>query len=244
MKLKNKTILITGAAQGIGKEMALLFASQGAQVVATDMNAIRLEELTKIENISTCLLDITNSEQITACVEKYPEINVLVNCAGVVFNGSIADCSEEQLAVSLNVNVTSSFRLINAVLPGMLAQKKGSIINIASVVSSVKGVANRFAYGTSKAAVIGLTKSVAADYIEQGIRCNSISPGTVHSPSLDQRLRDTGDYEAALQSFIDRQPMKRIGQPSEIAAIASLLASDEATFMTGENIVIDGGMSL
>lgn len=244
MKLKNKTILITGAAQGIGKEMALLFARQGAQVVATDMNAIRLEELTKIENISTYLLDITNSEQIIACVEKFPEINVLVNCAGVVFNGSIIDCSEEQLAVSLNVNVTSSFRLIQAVLPGMLAQKKGSIINIASVVSSVKGVANRFAYGTSKAAVIGLTKSVAADYIEQGIRCNSISPGTVHSPSLDQRLRDTGDYEAALQSFIDRQPMKRIGQPSEIAAIASLLASDDATFMTGENIVIDGGMSL
>jgi 2-keto-3-deoxy-L-fuconate dehydrogenase len=244
MKLKNKTILITGAAQGIGKEMALLFASQGAQVVATDMNAIRLEDLAKIENISTYLLDITNSEQITACVDKFPEINVLVNCAGVVFNGSIADCSEEQLAVSLNVNVTSSFRLIKAVLPGMLAQKKGSIINIASVVSSVKGVANRFAYGTSKAAVIGLTKSVAADYIELGIRCNSISPGTVHSPSLDQRLRDTGDYEAALQSFIDRQPMKRIGQPSEIAAIASLLASDDATFMTGENIVIDGGMSL
>ncbi len=244
MKLKNKTILITGAAQGIGKEMALLFSSQGAQVVATDMNAIRLEELTKIENISTYTLDITNSEHIQKCVAAFPGINVLVNCAGVVFNGSIADCSEDQLAVSLNVNVTSSFRLIKAVLPGMLAQKKGSIINIASVVSSVKGVANRFAYGTSKAAVIGLTKSVAADYIEQGIRCNSISPGTVHSPSLDQRLRDTGDYEAALQSFIDRQPMKRIGQPSEIAAIASLLASDDATFMTGENIVIDGGMSL
>lgn len=244
MKLKNKTILITGAAQGIGKEMALLFASQGAQVVATDMNAIRLEELTKIENISTYTLDITNSEHIQKCIATFPGINVLVNCAGVVFNGSIADCSEDQLAVSLNVNVTSSFRLIKAVLPGMLAQKNGSIINIASVVSSVKGVANRFAYGTSKAAVIGLTKSVAADYIEQGIRCNSISPGTVHSPSLDQRLRDTGDYEAALQSFIDRQPMKRIGQPSEIAAIASLLASDDATFMTGENIVIDGGMSL
>lgn len=244
MKLKNKTILITGAAQGIGKEMALLFASQGAQVVATDMNAVRLEELTKIENISTYTLDITNSEHIQKCVAAFPGINVLVNCAGVVFNGSITDCSEDQLAVSLNVNVTSSFRLIKAVLPGMLAQKKGSIINIASVVSSVKGVANRFAYGTSKAAVIGLTKSVAADYIEQGIRCNSISPGTVHSPSLDQRLRDTGDYEAALQSFIDRQPMKRIGQPSEIAAIASLLASDDATFMTGENIVIDGGMSL
>jgi 2-dehydro-3-deoxy-L-fuconate 4-dehydrogenase len=244
MKLKNKTILITGAAQGIGKEMALLFASQGAQVVATDMNAIRLEELIEIENITTYTLDITNSEHIHECVAAFPDINVLVNCAGVVFNGSIADCSEDQLAVSLNVNVTSSFRLIKAVLPGMLSQKKGSIINIASVVSSVKGVANRFAYGTSKAAVIGLTKSVAADYIEQGIRCNSISPGTVHSPSLDQRLRDTGDYEAALQNFIERQPMKRIGQPSEIAAIASLLASDDATFMTGENIVIDGGMSL
>ncbi len=244
MKLKNKTILITGAAQGIGKEMALLFASQGAQVVATDVNAVRLDELNTVSNINTYLLDITNSEQIQACVASFPEINVLVNCAGVVFNGSIADCTEDQWTVSLNVNITSSFRLIKAVLPGMLAQKNGSIINIASVVSSVKGVANRFAYGTSKAAVIGLTKSVAADYIEQGIRCNAISPGTVHSPSLDQRLRDTGDYEAALQNFIDRQPMKRIGQPSEIAAIASLLASDEATFMTGENIVIDGGMSL
>ncbi|WP_352297576.1 SDR family oxidoreductase [Pseudoalteromonas sp. 20-MNA-CIBAN-0454] len=244
MKLKNKTILITGAAQGIGKEMALLFASQGAQVVATDVNSIRLEELTEIKNISTYILDITNSEQIQECITAFPGINVLVNCAGVVFSGSIEECTEAQWEVSLNVNVTSSFRLIRAVLPSMLAQKNGSIINIASVVSSVKGVANRFAYGASKAAVIGLTKSVAADYIEQGIRCNSISPGTVHSPSLDQRLRDTGDYEAALQSFIDRQPMKRIGQPSEIAAIASLLASDDATFMTGENIVIDGGMSL
>lgn len=244
MKLKNKTILITGAAQGIGKEMALLFASQGAQVVATDVNEPRLNELNSIDNINTYILDITNNEQIQACVADFPEINVLVNCAGVVFNGSIADCTEDQWTVSLNVNITSSFRLIKAVLPGMLAQKNGSIINIASVVSSVKGVANRFAYGTSKAAVIGLTKSVAADYIEQGIRCNAISPGTVHSPSLDQRLKDTGDYETALQNFIDRQPMKRIGQPSEIAAIASLLASDEATFMTGENIVIDGGMSL
>lgn len=244
MKLKNKTILITGAAQGIGKEMALLFSSQGAHVVATDINNEKLNEFKSIENISTYILDITDSKQINTCVNAFPSINVLVNCAGVVFNGSIEECTEEQWALSLSVNITSSFHLIKAVLPNMLAQQNGSIINIASVVSSVKGVANRFAYGASKAAVIGLTKSVAADYIEKGIRCNAISPGTVHSPSLDQRLKDTGDYEAALQSFINRQPMKRIGQPSEIAAIASLLASDDATFMTGENIVIDGGMSL
>ncbi|WOH36147.1 SDR family oxidoreductase [Thalassotalea fonticola] len=244
MKLQNKTILITGAAQGIGKEMALLFAKQGATVIATDINADQLEAFEKIENIKTYPLDITNQTQIQACTDKFPNINVLVNCAGVVFNGSIEECSEEQWAISLNVNITASYHLIKAVLPGMVQQQQGSIINIASVVSSVKGVPNRFAYGTTKAALIGLTKSVAADYIAQGIRCNAISPGTIQSPSLEQRLKATGNYEQALQGFIERQPMKRLGQPSEIAALASLLASDEATFMTGENIVIDGGMSL
>ncbi|WP_286272841.1 SDR family oxidoreductase [Thalassotalea hakodatensis] len=244
MKLLNKTALITGAGQGIGKETALLFAKQGATVIATDVNEEALSTFKDIENIHTHLLDITNTEQIKTCIETYPQIDVLMNCAGVVFNGSALTCTEQQWQTTLAVNVSSAYHLIQAVLPGMLKQQKGSIINIASVVSSVKGVANRFAYGTSKAAIIGLTKAVAADFIDQGIRCNSISPGTIHSPSLDQRLAETGDYDKALATFIDRQPMGRIGQPSEIAAIASLLASDEASFMSGENIIIDGGMSL
>jgi len=244
MKLTNKIALITGAGQGIGKETALLFAKQGAQVIATDVNEAALTDFDGIDNIKTAILDITNQAQITACINDNPNINVLMNCAGVVFNGSALTCTNEQWQTTLAVNVTSAYQLINAVLPGMLAQKSGAIINIASVVSSVKGVANRFAYGTSKAAIIGLTKAVAADFIAQGIRCNSISPGTIHSPSLDQRLADTGDYKRALTDFIDRQPMGRLGQPSEIAAIASLLASDEASFMSGENIIIDGGMSL
>lgn len=244
MKLANKTALITGAAQGIGRESALLFAQQGAKVIATDINLDTLQSLADTPNIEIVHLDITNAEQIKTCTESHPDINVLMNCAGVVFNGSVAECAEEQWLTTLNINVTASYRLIKAVLPGMLAQQQGSIINIASVVSSLKGVPNRFAYGTSKAAIIGLTKSVAADFIDQGIRCNAISPGTIHSPSLDQRLAATGDYQAALDNFIQRQPMGRLGQPAEIAAIASLLASDEAAFMTGENIVIDGGMSL
>ncbi|WP_114325661.1 SDR family oxidoreductase [Candidatus Colwellia aromaticivorans] len=244
MKLINKIALITGAGQGIGKETALLFAKQGAQVIATDVNEQALKTFEGIANIKTCVLDITNQNQISSCINENPNINVLMNCAGVVFSGSALTCTDEQWQTTLAVNVTSAYQLIKAVLPGMLAQKSGAIINIASVVSSVKGVANRFAYGTSKAAIIGLTKAVAADFIAQGIRCNSISPGTIHSPSLDQRLSDTGDYKAALAAFIDRQPMGRLGQPSEIAAIASLLASDDASFMSGENIIIDGGMSL
>ena len=244
MKLSNKIALITGAGQGIGKETALLFAKQGAQVIATDINAEALKTFDGIANIKTTVLDITNHEQISACISENPNINVLMNCAGVVFSGSALTCTDEQWQNTLAVNVTSAFQLIKAVLPGMQAQKSGAIINIASVVSSVKGVANRFAYGTSKAAIIGLTKAVAADFIDQGIRCNSISPGTIHSPSLEQRLSDTGDYQAALDAFIERQPMGRLGQPSEIAAIASLLASDDASFMSGENIIIDGGMSL
>ncbi len=244
MKLANKVALITGAAQGIGRDTALLFAEQGAKVIATDVNIEKLQELDEINNIITRPLDITNSEQVQACIDAHPDINVLMNCAGVVFNGSVLDCTEEQWLTTMNINITASFRLIKAVVPGMVAQKSGSIINIASVVSTVKGVPNRFAYGTSKAAIIGLTKSVAADFISQGIRCNAISPGTIHSPSLDQRLEATGDYKTALNSFIQRQPMGRLGQPREIAAVASLLASDEASFMSGENIVIDGGMSL
>jgi 2-dehydro-3-deoxy-L-fuconate 4-dehydrogenase len=244
MKLINKVALITGAAQGIGRETALLFAEQGAKVIATDINIQTLQELDDIPNIVTFPLDITSAEQIQACVTAHPDINVLMNCAGVVFNGSVLDCTEEQWLTTMNINISASFRLIKAVLPSMLGQKCGSIINIASVVSTVKGVPNRFAYGTSKAAIIGLTKSVAADFIGDGVRCNSISPGTIHSPSLDQRLEATGDYKAALASFIERQPMGRLGQASEIAAVASLLASDEARFMSGENIVIDGGMSL
>ena len=197
-----------------------------------------MEELTCCERLR---LDVRDAGNIAAVLEKTGPLDILFNCAGYVANGSILDCDESDWARSLDLNVTGAYRLIRAALPAMLGHGGGSIINMASVVSSVKGVVDRFAYGASKAAVIGLTKSIAADFVTRGIRCNVICPGTVDTPSLHERLRSTGDHDAALRAFVARQPMGRTGKSSEIAALALYLASDESTFTTGQPFVIDGG---
>lgn len=243
-RLSQKTALITGAAQGMGYEIAKAFAAEGARVIATDINVKNITAVGAELACEAMRLDVGDGDAIAACAKRFPEVNVLVNCAGIVRNGTILDCSEEDWALSLQLNVTSMYRTIRAFLPSMLASQNGSIINIASVVSSVKGAANRCAYSSSKAAIIGLTKSVALDFIAQGVRCNSISPGTVESPSLQERMAASGDFETARQAFIDRQPMGRLGKPEEIAAVAVMLAADEAGFMTGTNVVIDGGWSI
>ncbi|OJY71224.1 MAG: NAD(P)-dependent oxidoreductase [Sphingobium sp. 66-54] len=244
-RLAGKHCLITGAAQGIGFAIARAFLREGAHVIATDLQGDGLaERFAGLEHVTCSALDATDSSAAEALAQANPQVNVLVNCAGIVLSGTLLDAAPDALARSLKVNVGSVETMIRAFLPAMLAGGGGSIVNIASVVSSVMAAPNRFAYGTSKAAVIGLTMSVARDFITQGIRCNAISPGTVDSPSLAERLRATGDEAAARAAFIARQPMGRIGTPGEIAEVAVLLASDEARFMTGANIVIDGGMSL
>lgn len=239
-RLAGKTALVTAAAQGMGRAAAELFAAHGADVLATDTNTGALARLTCCR---TTKLDVLSQEDIIGVVGGAGPIDILFNCAGYVAAGPILECTEEQWAVSWNLNVTSMFRLVRAVLPGMLARGGGSIINMASVVGSLKGVPNRFVYGTTKAAVIGLTKSVAADYVTRGIRCNAICPGTVDTPSLHQRLEATGDYAASLKAFIARQPMGRLGTAEEVAALALYLASDESRFTTGQCHVIDGGWS-
>lgn len=244
-RLAGKHCLITGAAQGIGHAIALAFLREGARVIATDMQEETLAQAFAGRAGVTCVrLDATDAAGAQALADAHPQVGVLVNCAGIVLSGTLLDAQPGDLERSLKVNVGSVETMIRAFLPGMLAAGGGSIVNIASVVSSVMAAPNRFAYGTSKAAVVGLTMSVARDFITQGIRCNAISPGTVDSPSLGERLRATGDEAAARAAFIARQPMGRIGTPQEIAEVAVLLASDEATFMTGTNVVIDGGMSL
>jgi 2-keto-3-deoxy-L-fuconate dehydrogenase len=239
-RLAGKTALVTAAAQGIGRATAELFAAHGADVLATDTNT---EALAQLQQCRQSKLDVLMPEDIARVVEGAGDIDILFNCAGVVANGSILDCTEEQWRLSMDLNVTSMFRLVRAVLPQMIARRRGSIINMSSVASSIKGVNNRCAYGTSKAAVIGLTKSIAADFVTAGIRCNAICPGTVETPSLHQRLQASGDYDASLRAFISRQPMGRLGRPSEIAALALYLASDESEFTTGQCHIIDGGWS-
>ena len=244
-RLEGKTCLVTGAAQGIGEAVTRAFLREGAQVIATDLQEDRLAQVFAGEAACTLArLDVTDAQAALDLAQAHPEVGVLVNCAGWVANGALLDAGPDDLERSFAINVLSMEKMIRAFLPAMLAAGRGSIVNIASVVSSVMAAPNRFAYGTSKAAVIGLTMSVARDYISQGIRCNAISPGTVDSPSLGDRLRATGDEDAARAAFVARQPMGRIGRPQEIAEVAVLLASDEAGFMTGTNIVIDGGMSL
>jgi 2-keto-3-deoxy-L-fuconate dehydrogenase len=242
-RLDGKSCLVTAAGAGIGRATALAFAREGARVLATDIDAAALQSLAK-ENaaIRTATLDVTDPVQVAALAEANPVIDVLFNCAGWVHAGTILDTDEDGWRRSFSINVDSMFRLCKAVLPGMLARGKGSIVNMASAASSVKGVPNRFAYGTTKAAVIGLTKAIAADYVARGVRCNAICPGTVKSPSLEQRVAALGgDQDAAWKSFIDRQPMGRLGTPEEIAALAVYLASDESAFTTGAIHVIDGG---
>ncbi len=239
-RLAGKTALVTAAAQGIGRATAELFAAHGADVLATDTNTAALAQL---QQCRTAKLDVLLPDEITRIVAGAGEIDILFNCAGFVASGSLLDCSDEQWALSFDLNVTSMFRLIRAVLPQMLERRRGSIINMSSVASSVKGVVNRCVYSATKAAIIGLTKSVAADFVTSGVRCNAICPGTVDTPSLHQRLRASGDYDANLRAFIARQPMGRLGQPAEIAALALYLASDESQFTTGQCHIIDGGWS-
>jgi 2-keto-3-deoxy-L-fuconate dehydrogenase len=238
--MQGKTALVTAAGQGIGRASALAMAREGAHVIATDVNEAALAELAK-EGLQTRVLDVRNPTSIAAAVAAVGPVDVLFNCAGFVAAGTILDCDEEQWAFSLDLNMTAMYRMCRAFLPGMLAAGSGSIINMASVASSVIAAPNRFVYGTTKAGVIGLTKAIAADFVTKGIRCNAICPGTVESPSLEQRLRDTGDYEAARKAFIARQPIGRIGQPEEIAALVVYLASDESTYTTGVAHIIDGG---
>ena len=241
-RLHGKTALVTAAGQGIGRASALAMAREGATVLATDVNAQALAELSEA-GLQTRVLDVRDPASIAAAVAAAGPVDVLFNCAGFVAAGTILDCDEDQWAFSLDLNMTAMYRMCRAFLPGMLAGGSGSIINMASVASSVIAAPNRFVYGATKAGVIGLTKAIAADFITKGIRCNAICPGTVESPSLDQRLRDTGDYEAARAAFIARQPIGRIGKSEEIAALVVYLASDESSYTTGVAHVIDGGWS-
>ena len=245
MNLANKRVLITAAAQGIGRASVLAFRDAGAQVIATDLH---IEALHNIPGIQALTLDVTQASAIDAIRQQVGNVDVLFNCAGFVHSGALLECDEQAWQFSFDLNVTAMYRMIRAFLPGMLDNGGGSIINMASVASSVKGVPNRFAYTASKAAVIGLTKSVAADYVRQGIRCNAICPGTVDSPSLRQRIAEQaleqGRSEADVyQAFVDRQPMGRIGSAEEIAQLALYLASDASSYTTGTVQVIDGGMS-
>jgi len=239
-KLEGKIALVTGAAAGIGRATTELFVQEGARVIATDRDLKGLEGLDADKH----QLDVTDSAAIAALAEKVGRVDVLFNCAGFVENGTVLDNDDAEWQKSFEINVFAMARMIKAFLPAMLEAGGGSIINVASVSGSIKGIPNRCIYGASKAAVIGLTKSVAADFVTKGIRCNTVCPGTVDSPSLQQRLRDTGDYEAARKAFTARQPMGRIGTAEEIAAIVLWLASDESQFATGQNFIIDGGITI
>ncbi|MFS2110169.1 SDR family oxidoreductase [Sphingomonas sp. Sphisp140] len=237
-RLAGKTALVTAAAQGIGRATAELFAGEGATVWATDVN---LDGLSDLAGCRTARLDVRDEASIAEALASAGPLDVLFNCAGAVPGGTILDCTAEQWALAQDLNLTSMYRIIRTALPAMIARGGGSIVNMSSVASSIKGVPNRFAYGVTKAGVIGLTKAVAADFVGQGIRCNAICPGTIETPSLHERLRATGDYEAALSAFVARQPMGRLGQAEEVAALALYLASDESAFTTGQIHVIDGG---
>lgn len=244
-RLQGKTALVTAAGQGIGRATALAFAREGARVIATDINAAQLEGLS---GCSVRRLDVTDGAAIAALAAEIGNVDILFNCAGFVHSGTILDCDERAWDFSFDLNARSMYRLMRAVLPGMLAQGAGSIINMASVASSVKGAPNRFIYGASKAAVIGMTKAVAADFVTRGVRCNAICPGTIESPSLTERIatqaRDSGQsIDAVHAAFVARQPMGRVGRAEEIAALAVYLGSDESAFTTGMAHVIDGGWS-
>ncbi len=244
-RLAGKRALLTASGQGIGRATALAFAAEGAQVWATDINRAALDELEAgSRQIRVRPLDVRDARAIEQIVAEMGGVDVLFNCAGYVHHGSILDCEEEDWDYSFDVNVKSMYRTCRAVLPAMLQAGAGNIINVASVVSSLKAAPNRFVYTCTKAAVIGLTKSIAADFIKRGIRCNAICPGTVQSPSLDQRMAAQGDLEAARAAFVARQPMGRLGHPEEIAALAVYLASDESGFTTGQTHIIDGGFTL
>ena len=243
-RLAGKRALVTAAAQGIGEAIARAFAGAGAEVLATDVNAEKLSRLEPVEGIGTRLVDVLDGAAVKACVDAAGPFDVLASCAGYVHHGTILDCDEAAWDFSFDLNVKAMYRVVRAVLPGMIERGGGSIVSIASVASSVKGVPVRCVYGASKAAVIGLTKSVAADFMKQGVRCNTICPGTVQSPSLDERIAAQGGGPEVRRAFIDRQPMGRLGTPEEIAALALHLASDASAFTTGQMFIVDGGMTL
>jgi 2-keto-3-deoxy-L-fuconate dehydrogenase len=247
-RLAGKTAFITAAGQGIGRATALALAREGAKVIATDINAAALDSLAVATGCTTRVLDVTDGAAIAAAAASYRDVDVLFNGAGFVHAGTVLDCTEADWDFAFQLNVRSQFRTIKAFLPGMLALGGGSIINVASVAGSLKGAPNRFVYGTTKAAIIGLTKSVAADYVARGIRCNAICPGTVESPSLRDRIAAQAQasgqtLEQVEAAFVARQPIGRLGTVDEIAALAVYLASDESSFTTGTAQVIDGGWS-
>ncbi|WP_121063790.1 SDR family oxidoreductase [Chachezhania antarctica] len=239
LDLTGQKVLVTAAAQGIGRASAEAFLRAGATVLATDIN---MDGLDTLQGCETARLDVLDAASVAQVCKAAGQIDVLFNCAGVVHGGSVLDCSDDELDFGYDLNVKAMVRMVRAVLPGMLDRKSGAIINMSSVASSVKGVPNRFVYSTTKAAVIGMTKSIAADYVGQGIRCNAICPGTVQSPSLDERLAATGDYDAARADFVARQPLGRIADADEIADLAVYLAA--ATYTTGQAYCIDGGWTI
>ena len=243
-RLAGKTALITAAGQGIGHATAVAFQREGARLWATDIDESKLAGLATLEGVTCRALDVRDESAVAAAAEEIGALDVLFNCAGRVPHGTLLDCAPEDWEETLDLNVTAMYRMIRAFLPAMLAAGGGSIINMASVVSSVKAAPDRCAYGASKAAVIGLTKSVALDYAAQGIRCNAVCPGAVDTPSLDERLNARPDPEAARKAFIARAPVGRMGSPSEIAALCVYLASDESAFTTGQALVIDGAWGL
>ncbi|MDM0077366.1 SDR family oxidoreductase [Variovorax sp. J2P1-59] len=244
MRLQGKTALVTAAGQGIGHASALALAAEGAQVWATDVNEKLLDRYAGVANIRTARLDVLDKAAIDAFVKTLPSLDVLFNCAGVVHNGTALDATDADLEFAFHLNVRAQFWTIQAVLPGMLAAGRGSIINMASVCSSMKGLPNRFVYGTTKAAVLGLTKSVAADFVTKGIRCNAVCPGTVDTPSLGDRINANADPEEARKAFIARQPMGRLAKAEEIAPVVVFLASDESVFATGQAFTVDGGITI
>jgi 2-keto-3-deoxy-L-fuconate dehydrogenase len=249
-RLQSKLALVTAAGQGIGRAIAEAFVAEGARVIATDLDDTKLAGLKSVKSVK---LDVRSTTAVEALAKdiaaELGPLDVLVNCAGFVHHGSVLDCSEQDWDFSFDLNVKSMHRTIKAFLPGMLQKKKGAIVNISSAVSSIRGVPDRYVYGASKAAIIGLTKAVAADFIRQGIRANAICPGTIESPSLEGRIRDrsqaTGKSLAEIEkAFIERQPMGRLGKADEVAALAVFLASDESSYITGQPHLVDGGMAL
>ena len=244
-RLENKNIIVTAAGQGIGRATAIAFHNEGANVIATDLNEKTLQTLNKeYPKIKIYTLDSTDNNAIKAFTKTLEKIDVLFNAVGFVHHGTILECEEKDWDFSFNVNVKSMYLMIKSIIPKMIKQNKGSIINVSSIASSIRGLPFRFVYGASKAAIIGLTKSIAADYVKQNIRCNAIAPVTVHTPSWEDRVNASKDPIQAKKDFIARQPMGRLGTPDEIAAIAVYLASNESSFATGNTFSVDGGMTI